>query len=134
MRKMLSNMNLMKKLIVLLILFVVIPILVLDLFVAKKLESITEEQVGNALLQLVRGSHLTLDRESSDFEEKTEKIMISQEIQQLASIPSSSEYERFEIFKALDKYLNNYSTSAVRYSLFFRTQISSIRSSLIPIF
>lgn len=93
MRKMLRNMNLMKKLIVLLILFVVIPILVLDLVVAKKLESITEEQVGNALLQLVRGSHLTLDRESSDFEEKTEKIMISQEIQQLASIPSSSEYE-----------------------------------------
>ncbi|KRF20235.1 histidine kinase [Paenibacillus sp. Soil787] len=119
MRKMLRNMNLMKKLIVLLILFVVIPILVLDLFVAKKLESITEEQVGNALLQLVRGSHLTLDRESSDFEEKTEKIMISQEIQQFASIPSSSEYERFEIFKALDKYLNNYSTSAVKYSLFF---------------
>lgn len=119
MRKMLRNMNLMKKLIVLLILFVVIPILVLDLVVAKKLESITEEQVGNALLQLVRGSHLTLDRESSDFEEKTEKIMISQEIQQLASIPSSSEYERFEIFKTLDKYLSNYSTNAIRYSMFF---------------
>ncbi|OCT15662.1 hypothetical protein A8709_16520 [Paenibacillus pectinilyticus] len=119
MRKMLQNMNLMKKLILLLIVFVVIPILVLDLVVAKKLESITEEQVGNALLQLVRGSHLTLDRESSDFEEKTEKIMISQEIQQLVSVPSSSEYERFEIFKALDKYLNNYSTNSVRYSLFF---------------
>lgn len=119
MRTMLRNMNLMKKLIVLLILFVVIPILVLDLVVAKKLESITEEQVGNALLQLVRGSHLTLDRESSDFEEKTEKIMISQEIQQLASIPSSSEYERFEIFKTLDKYLSNYSTNAIRYSMFF---------------
>ncbi|WP_310226766.1 histidine kinase [Paenibacillus qinlingensis] len=109
----------MKKLILLLIVFVVIPTLVLDLVVAKKLESITEEQVGTALLQLVRGSHLTLDRESSDFEEKTEKIMISQEIQQLVSVPSSSEYERFEIFKALDKYLNNYSTNAVRYSLFF---------------
>ncbi|MDD9268788.1 sensor histidine kinase [Paenibacillus sp. GCM10023248] len=112
-------MNLMKKLIVLLITFVVIPILVLDLVVAKKLESITEEQVGNALLQLVRGSHLTLDRESSDFDEKTEKIMISQEIQQLASLPSFSEYERFEIFKTLDKYLNNYSTNAIRYSMFF---------------
>ncbi|NQX57808.1 cache domain-containing sensor histidine kinase [Paenibacillus qinlingensis] len=119
MRKMLQNMKLMKKLILLLIVFVVIPTLVLDLVVAKKLESITEEQVGTALLQLVRGSHLTLDRESSDFEEKTEKIMISQEIQQLVSVPSSSEYERFEIFKALDKYLNNYSTNAVRYSLFF---------------
>ncbi len=116
---MLQNMKLMKKLILLLIVFVVIPTLVLDLVVAKKLESITEEQVGTALLQLVRGSHLTLDRESSDFEEKTEKIMISQEIQQLVSVPSSSEYERFEIFKALDKYLNNYSTNAVRYSLFF---------------
>jgi two-component system sensor histidine kinase YesM len=116
---MFRNMNLMKKLILLLIVFVVIPILVLDLVVAKKLESITEEQVGTALLQLVRGSHLTLDRESSDFEEKTEKIMISQEIQQLVSVPSSSEYERFEIFKALDKYLNNYSTNALRYSLFF---------------
>ncbi|WP_171635140.1 cache domain-containing sensor histidine kinase [Paenibacillus plantarum] len=119
MRTMLQNMKLMKKLILLLIVFVVIPTLVLDLVVAKKLESITEEQVGTALLQLVRGSHLTLDRESSDFEEKTEKIMISQEIQQLVSVPSSSEYERFEIFKALDKYLNNYSTNAVRYSLFF---------------
>ncbi|WP_162261622.1 sensor histidine kinase [Paenibacillus sp. Soil750] len=119
MRKMLQNMKLMKKLILLLIVFVVIPTLMLDLVVAKKLESITEEQVGTALLQLVRGSHLTLDRESSDFEEKTEKIMISQEIQQLVSVPSSSEYERFEIFKALDKYLNNYSTNAVRYSLFF---------------
>ncbi|TXK68222.1 histidine kinase [Paenibacillus sp. N3.4] len=119
MLNMLRNMNLMKKLIVLLIIFVVVPILVLDLVVAKKLESITEEQVGNALLQLVSGSHLTLDRESSDFEEKTEKIMISQEIQQLVSIPSSSEYERFEIFKALDKYLNNYSTNSTRYSLFF---------------
>ncbi|WP_436235773.1 cache domain-containing sensor histidine kinase [Paenibacillus sp. LjRoot153] len=119
MRKMLQNMKLMKKLILLLIVFVVIPTLVLDLVVAKKLESITEEQVGTALLQLVRGSHLTLDRESSDFEEKTEKIMISQEIQQLVSVPSSSEYERFEIFKTLDKYLNNYSTNAVRYSLFF---------------
>lgn len=116
---MLQNMKLMKKLILLLIVFVVIPTLMLDLVVAKKLESITEEQVGTALLQLVRGSHLTLDRESSDFEEKTEKIMISQEIQQLVSVPSSSEYERFEIFKALDKYLNNYSTNAVRYSLFF---------------
>ncbi|CAN7427914.1 histidine kinase [Paenibacillus sp. LjRoot153] len=116
---MLQNMKLMKKLILLLIVFVVIPTLVLDLVVAKKLESITEEQVGTALLQLVRGSHLTLDRESSDFEEKTEKIMISQEIQQLVSVPSSSEYERFEIFKTLDKYLNNYSTNAVRYSLFF---------------
>ncbi|GGI43744.1 sensor histidine kinase YesM [Paenibacillus marchantiophytorum] len=115
----LRNMNLMKKLIVLLILFVVIPILVLDLLVAKKLESITEEQVGNALLQLVEGSHLTLDRESSDFDEKTEKIMISQEIQSLVSISTSSEYERFETFKALDKYLSNYSTNAVRYSLFF---------------
>ncbi|OPH58706.1 hypothetical protein BC351_23165 [Paenibacillus ferrarius] len=119
MLKRLRNMNLMKKLIVLLIIFVVIPILVLDLLVAKKLESITEEQVGNALLQLVQGSHLTLDRETNDFEEKTEKIMISQEIQQLASISTSSEYERFEIFKALDKYLSNYSTNAVRYSLFF---------------
>lgn len=115
----LRHMNLTKKLIVLLIVFVVIPILLLDLLVTKKLESITEEQVGNALLQLVGASHLTLDRESSDFEEKTEKIMISQEIQQLLSVPSSSEYERFEIFKALDKYLNNYSTNLIRYSMFF---------------
>jgi two-component system, sensor histidine kinase YesM len=117
--KMLRNMKLMKKLILLLIVFVVIPIIVIDFIVAKKLESITEEQVGNALLQLVSGSHLTLDRESTDFEEKTKNIMISQEIQQLVSVPSSSEYERFEIFKTLDKYLNNYSTNAVRYSLFF---------------
>ncbi|MFC5450344.1 sensor histidine kinase [Paenibacillus aestuarii] len=117
--KMLRNMNLMKKLIVLLIIFVVIPILVIDFFVAKKLESITEEQVGNALLQLVSATHLTLDRESTDFDEKTKNIMISQEIQQLVSLPSSSEYERVEIFKALDKYLNHYSTNAIRYSLFF---------------
>lgn len=116
--KMLRNMKLMKKLIMLLIVFVVIPILVIDFVVAKKLESITEEQVGNALLQLVSGSHLTLDRESTDFEEKTKNIMISQEIQQLASLPSSSEYERLAIFNALDKYLNNYSTNAIRYSLF----------------
>ncbi|SFL21155.1 two-component system, sensor histidine kinase YesM [Paenibacillus sp. 1_12] len=116
--KMLRNMKLMKKLILLLIVFVVIPILVIDFVVAKKLESITEEQVGNALLQLVSGSHLTLDRESTDFEEKTKNIMISQEIQQLVSLPSSSEYERLAIFNALDKYLNNYSTNAIRYSLF----------------
>ncbi|MGG1516200.1 histidine kinase [Paenibacillus oryzisoli] len=127
MRKMLQNMNLMKKLILLLIVFVVIPILVLDLGVAKKLETITEVQVGSALLQLVEGSHLTLDRESSDFDEKTEKIMISQEIQQLNNISSSSEYERFEVFKALDKYLSNYSNNAITYSLFFsdRNQLYS---------
>ncbi|MCD1259485.1 sensor histidine kinase [Paenibacillus athensensis] len=130
--KLFYNMNLMRKFIVLLIAFVVIPILLLDGFISKKVESITEEQVGSVLLQLVRANHLTLDRENSDLDEKTEKIMISQEIQQLQQLPSSSEYERFGKFNAVDEYLRKYSTNSSHFNYSFFFQDSNGLYSFVP--
>jgi len=130
--KLFYNMNLMRKFIVLLIGFVVIPILLLDGFISKKVESITEDQVGSVLLQLVRANHLTLDRENSDLDEKTEKIMISQEIQQLQQLPSSSEYERFGKFNAIDEYLRKYSTNSSHFTYSFFFQDNNGLYSFVP--
>jgi two-component system, sensor histidine kinase YesM len=114
-----KKMNLMRKFIILLILFVIIPVLLIDLLITKKVEAITEEQVSGALLQLVSASHLTLDREYVDFDDKTEKIMISEEIQQLAV--SSSLEDSIDKFNSADTYLKKYSASSIQisYSFFF---------------
>jgi two-component system sensor histidine kinase YesM len=116
--KWLSKMNLIQKLIVFFVFLIVIPILLVYWFVSVKVAAITEDQMGNTLLQLVITSHLTLDRDITSVDGTTEKLMVTPETQQMFDVPNISEYARLQKFLVLDKLLTTYSKNSVNFSIF----------------
>jgi two-component system sensor histidine kinase YesM len=118
MLKWFSKMNLIQKLIVFFIFLIVVPILLVDWFVSVKVAAFTENQIGNTLLQLAKTSHLTLDRVITSVDSTTEKLMVTQETQQMFDVSPDSEYDRLEKFLALDKLITTYSTNSINFSIF----------------
>ncbi|WP_127532944.1 cache domain-containing sensor histidine kinase [Paenibacillus kobensis] len=118
MRPVLSNLSMMRRFLLLFFLFVVIPVIFMYLFVTRNVSSITEKQVGSALLELVKTNHVTLDRSMAHMEETMNKIMITPEIQNMVSLPTVSMYERVRRYNELDRTLTltNLSANAVSYS------------------
>jgi two-component system sensor histidine kinase YesM len=114
----LSKMNLIQKLIVFFVFLVVIPILLVYWIVSVKVASITEEQMGNTLFQLVKTSHLTLDRDITSIDGTTEKLMITPENQRMFDVSPLSEYERLQKYLVLDSLLANYSKNPINFSIF----------------
>ncbi|MDB5053495.1 MAG: yesM 8, partial [Bacilli bacterium] len=113
-----AKMNLIQKLIIFFIFLIVIPILLIDWIVSAKVSSISEQQMGNTLFQLVKTSHLTLDRDIISVDGTTEKLMITPETQQMFDLSSLSEYARLQKFLVLDKLLTTYSKNSINYSIF----------------
>jgi two-component system sensor histidine kinase YesM len=113
-----SKMNLIQKLIVFFVFLVVIPILLVYWIVSVKVASITEDQMGNTLFQLVKTSHLTLDRDITSIDGITEKLMITPETQRMFDVSSLSEYERLQKYLILDSLLANYSKNPINFSIF----------------
>jgi two-component system sensor histidine kinase YesM len=113
-----SKMNLIQKLIVFFVFLVVIPILLVYWIVSVKVASITEEQMGNTLFQLVKTSHLTLDRDITSIDGTTEKLMITPENQRMFDVSPLSEYERLQKYLVLDSLLANYSKNPINFSIF----------------
>jgi two-component system, sensor histidine kinase YesM len=105
------KMNLIQKLIVFFIFLIVMPILLVDWFVSDKVATISEDQMGNTLLQLVKTSHLTLDRDITFMDGVTEKLMIADATQKMFDLSPLSEYERFQLYKSLDSLIAAYSTN-----------------------
>jgi two-component system sensor histidine kinase YesM len=116
--KWLSKMNLIQKLIVYFIFLIVIPILLVYWIVSVKVATITEDQMGKTLLQLVITSHLTLDQDVTSVDGTTEKLMITPETQQMFDLTNLSEYERVQKFLILDKLLTTYSKTPVNFAIF----------------
>jgi two-component system sensor histidine kinase YesM len=107
-------MNLIQKLIVFFIFLIVIPILLAYWIVSVKVAAITEGQMGDTLFQLVKTSHLTLDRDITSVDGITEKLMFNTETQQMFNTASVTELDRLNNYLVLDKLLNNYSSSRTR--------------------
>jgi two-component system sensor histidine kinase YesM len=105
------KMNLIQKLIVFFIFLIVMPILLVDWFVSAKVATISEDQMGNTLFQLVKTSHLTLDRDITSMDGVTEKLMIADATQKMFDLSPLSEYERFQLYKSLDSLIAAYSTN-----------------------
>ncbi|EFM10054.1 integral membrane sensor signal transduction histidine kinase [Paenibacillus curdlanolyticus YK9] len=118
MQAMLSRMSMLHRFLLLFILFVVIPVIFMYFFVTRNVSTITEKQVGSALLELVKTNHLTLERSMSHMEETMNKIMITPEIQNMVDLPSASLYERVRRYAQLDRTLTltNLSANSVSYS------------------
>jgi two-component system sensor histidine kinase YesM len=98
-----SKMTLIRKLIVFFIFLIVVPILLVDWFVSVKVATLTEDQIGNTLLQLAKTSHLTLDRVITSVDGTTEKLMVTQETQQMFDLSDTAQSDRLQKFLALDK-------------------------------
>jgi two-component system sensor histidine kinase YesM len=113
-----SKMNLIRKLIVFFIFLIVVPILLVDWFVSVKVATLTEDQIGNTLLQLAKTSHLTLDRVITSVDGTTEKLMVTQETQQMFDLSDTAQYDRLQKFLALDKLITTYSTNSINFSIF----------------
>jgi two-component system sensor histidine kinase YesM len=96
-------MNLIRKLIILFIFLIVVPILLVDWFVSVKVATLTEDQIGNTLFQLAKTSHLTLDRVITSVDGTTEKLIVTQETQQMFDLSDTAQYDRLQKFLALDK-------------------------------
>ncbi|RKP46738.1 sensor histidine kinase [Cohnella endophytica] len=116
--KWLSRMNLIQKLVVFFVFLIVIPILVAYWIVSVKVAKITEDQMGDTLFQLVKTSHLTLDRDVMSVDGTTEKLMFTPETQLMFDTTELSEYDRLQKYLVLDKLLTNYSKSGVNFSVF----------------
>jgi two-component system, sensor histidine kinase YesM len=113
-----SKLNLIKKLIVFFIFLIVLPILLVDWFVSVKVENLTEDQIGNTILQLAKTSHLTLDHVITSVDSSAEKLMVTQEAQQMFDDSNLSAYDRLQKFLALDKLTTTYSTNTLNFSIF----------------
>jgi two-component system sensor histidine kinase YesM len=114
----LYKMNLIQKLIVFFIFLIVIPILLAYWIVSVKVAAITEDQMGDTLFQLVKTSHLTLDRDITSVDGTTEKLMLNTETQQMFDQSSYTELDRLNKYLVLDKLLSNYSKSPKNFAMF----------------
>ncbi|MCL6458534.1 MAG: sensor histidine kinase [Gorillibacterium sp.] len=119
MRTLLSNMSILHRFLLFFVLFVVIPVIFMYLFVTHNVSTITEKQVGKALLELVKTNHVTLDRSMAHVEDSMNKMMLSTEIQDMVNGPAGSLYERVRRYGELDKMLalTNQSATSISYSL-----------------
>ncbi|MCD1259490.1 sensor histidine kinase [Paenibacillus athensensis] len=113
MRRWFSNLKLIQKLLILMMIFILVPLLCLDWFISQKVESTATDQMGSATLELMKMNHVSVDRILSDLDEATEKIMISQEVQSIANV--QNENDSLERHKSLDSYINRYTDNQVRY-------------------
>ncbi|WP_227013798.1 sensor histidine kinase [Paenibacillus psychroresistens] len=107
-----------KKLIIFFIFLIVLPILLVDWFVSVKVANLTEDQIGNTILQLAKTSHLTLDHIITSVDSSAEKLMVTQEAQQMFDDSNLSAYDRLQKFLALDKLTTTYSTNSLNFSIF----------------
>jgi two-component system sensor histidine kinase YesM len=114
----LQQLHLRKKIILMFVLFIVLPILLIDWVIAVRVETVTKDQVGNTLLQLVKTNHLTLDRVITAQDETTQRLMNTLETQQMLGTAELEEGERFERFIKMDALLSKYSTTELGYSFF----------------
>ncbi|QJD84507.1 sensor histidine kinase [Cohnella herbarum] len=114
----LSRMNLIQKLVVFIIILVVIPILVAYWIVSVKVAEITEDQMGDTLFELVKTSHLTLDRDITSVDGTTEKLMFTPETQMMFDTTELSEYDHLQKYLSLDKLLTGYSKNAINFAVF----------------
>ncbi|WP_181907557.1 cache domain-containing sensor histidine kinase [Cohnella lupini] len=111
-------MNLIQKLIVFIVFLIVIPILAAYWIVSVKVAEITEDQMGDTLFQLVKTSHLTLDRDITSVDGTTEKLMFTPETQRMFDTTPLNEFERLQKYLVLDKLLTGYSKNAMNFSMF----------------
>ncbi|WP_256761090.1 sensor histidine kinase [Cohnella sp. WQ 127256] len=114
----LSRMNLIQKLIVFIIFLIVIPILLAYWVVSVKVAEITEDQMGDTLFQLVKTSHLTLDRDITSVDGTTEKLMVTPETQLMFDTTELNEYDRLQKYLVLDKLLTGYSKNDINFAVF----------------
>lgn len=126
MLKWLSKMNLIQKLIVFVTLLIVVPIVLAYWIVSVKVAEITEDQMGDTLFQLVKTSHLTLDRDITAVDGTTEKLMINPQTQQMLDRDSFTELDRLNKYLMLDNLLNNYSTKNLTDFAVFIPELSSL--------
>ncbi len=108
-----------QKLIAFFVLLIVFPVLLAYWIVSARVASITEQQMGDTLFQLVKTGHLTLDRDITAAGGVTERLMLMTETQRMFDPPSEIEYYRLQQYLALDKVLSESSKHAVGYSVFF---------------
>lgn len=116
--KWLSRMNLIQKLIVFFVLLIGVPIVAAYWIVSVRVAKLTEAQMGDTLFQLVKTSHLMLDRDVVSVDSITEKLMFTPETQQMFDTGGLSEYDRLQRYLVLDRLLANYSKSGVNFSVF----------------
>ncbi|WP_239618576.1 sensor histidine kinase [Cohnella mopanensis] len=114
----LTRMNLIQKLIVFIIFLIVIPILLAYWIVSVKVAEITEDQMGDTLFELVKTSHLTLDRDIMSVDGTTEKLMFTPETQLMFDTTELNEYDRLQKYLLLDKLLTSYSKNAINFAVF----------------
>ncbi|MCR8642541.1 sensor histidine kinase [Paenibacillus sp. N1-5-1-14] len=101
-----------------LLFLVVLPILLISWQITIRLEKTTETQVGHTLLQLVKTSHLTLDRVIKNVDEATERLIASETIQQIPSMSEISELDRLKKFLVFDTQMLKYSNMSLNFSIF----------------
>jgi two-component system sensor histidine kinase YesM len=130
--KWLSKMNLIQKLVVFFTLLIVVPILLAYWIVSVKVAAITEDQMGDTLFQLVKTSHLTLDRDITAVDGTTEKLMINPQTQQMFDRASFTELDRLNKYLLLDNLLNNYSTKNLTDFAVFIPELSALYSFAPP--
>jgi two-component system sensor histidine kinase YesM len=123
--KWLSKMNLIQKLVVFFTLLIAVPILLAYWIVSVKVAAITEDQMGDTLFQLVKTSHLTLDRDITAVDGTTEKLMTNPQTQQMFDRASYTELDRLNKYLVLDQLLNNYSTKNLNDFSVFIPELSS---------
>jgi two-component system sensor histidine kinase YesM len=124
--KWLSKMNLIQKMVVFFILLIAVPIVLAYWIVSVKVAAITEDQMGETLFQLVKTSHLTLDRDITAVDGTTEKLMINRQTQQIFEKSSFTELDRLNDYLVLDTLLNNYSIRNVNDFAIFIPELSSL--------
>ncbi|MFD0715769.1 sensor histidine kinase [Paenibacillus sp. GCM10027626] len=115
--KRMKSRRLIKKVVLFVILFILIPMLLIFWFASNQASLAIKQQVGKALSELNKQNHVTLDRIMDSIDQNIVKILSSDLIQQWNDESAIPEEQRVKKYMATEKLLANYSAK-VKYSLF----------------
>lgn len=117
MRARIKSMNLMKKGILFVIVFIFIPAFIIFLAASSQASLAIKQQAGKALSELNRQNLVTIDKAMDAIDQNMVKIMSSNLIQQWNKQRSITEEQRVKQYVATEKLLAGYSLKE-KYSLF----------------
>lgn len=110
-------MNLMKKGILFVVLFIFLPALIIFWVASNQATLAIKQQVGNALVELNKQNHATIDRVMDGIDQNIVKIMSSSLVQQWNKPRNISDEQRVKQYVTTEKLLAEYSFKE-KYSLF----------------
>ncbi|GBG06268.1 sensor histidine kinase [Paenibacillus agaridevorans] len=116
-----KTMNLMKKGILFVVVFIFVPALIIFWAASNQAALAIKQQVGKALSELNKQNHATIDRVMDAIDQNTVKLMSSNLIQQWNKPLTIPEEQRVKQYVATEKLLAEYS-SKEQYSLFLLEQ------------